>query len=259
VNKSGVARQFGRASSRYAQAAGVQRKAAGILMELLPRDLSPASILDLGCGDGEHAAALARRWPKSSLTAVDLSPGMLRVAGKALENTGARLLEADMDDPSWWRPEAWDLIFSNMALQWSTDGSQVVRKAREGLRPGGYFALGVFLDGTFAELGNVFASCGARLLPRPGLRPGAQVGQWLAGASLSPLFAAEHREVERFPNLIQVLGKIRDLGATTGMEGRLTPGLLRRLERCWRETYPDPLGLPLTWHYGLTLSRRLLS
>ncbi|MBN8215404.1 MAG: methyltransferase domain-containing protein [Spirochaetes bacterium] len=258
MNKARIARQFGRAARSYAKASEIQRKAGEALLNLLPKDFAPRGVLDLGCGDGEHSAGMRARWPQCALTAVDLAEGML-AAAKA--NTGlqnATFLQEDMDDPAWWATDRWDLVYSNMALQWSADGAAVAARVRESLRAGGYFALGAFLEGTCQELVSVFGACGVRLLPRPGFRAGATLLDWIASARLSQVFCAEHREVERFPALLPLLGKLRDLGAITGMEGHLTPGLVRKLETRWKELFPDPLGLPLTWHFGLYLSRRLL-
>lgn len=51
------------------------------------RELSattPASILDVATGTGEVALEMHRRWPKASITGVDLSEGMLDIARRKL-------------------------------------------------------------------------------------------------------------------------------------------------------------------------------
>lgn len=69
-------------------------------------------IVDLGCGAGEQAVELARRWPDAIVTGIDSSPEMLAHA----ESGAVRWIQADIAayDP----PEPLDLIYSNAALQW---------------------------------------------------------------------------------------------------------------------------------------------
>ncbi|MBU0461140.1 MAG: class I SAM-dependent methyltransferase, partial [Nanoarchaeota archaeon] len=57
-------------------------------------------ILDLGTGTGQTASELLRRFPKSRLTGIDLSPKMLGGAKKRLKELAkrARFIEADIID-----------------------------------------------------------------------------------------------------------------------------------------------------------------
>ncbi|MGY2083033.1 methyltransferase domain-containing protein [Blastococcus sp. SYSU DS0539] len=41
---------------------------------------SPATVVDLGCGEGALTASLARRWPGARVTGIDSSPDMLAAA-----------------------------------------------------------------------------------------------------------------------------------------------------------------------------------
>ena len=94
-------------------------------------------VVDLGCGDGAVAAALAARFPDRALIGVDTSPAML---AKAAE-TGAysELVEADI---ARWTPDtAPAVIFSNAALHW-LDGHDVLMPRLAGLlAPGGVLAV----------------------------------------------------------------------------------------------------------------------
>jgi trans-aconitate methyltransferase len=62
-------------------AARPQRVVAVLLEHLDPA--RPARILDLGCGTGVKALALAREFPRASVTGVDLSPASIAVAEAA--------------------------------------------------------------------------------------------------------------------------------------------------------------------------------
>ena len=51
-------------------------RAALDLLSRLP-DVEPAEIWDLGCGTGEHAAMMKRRWPQARVHGLDSSAEML--------------------------------------------------------------------------------------------------------------------------------------------------------------------------------------
>lgn len=96
-----------------------------------------ADILDLGCGTGLSAPALARFGGK--LTGVDLSRGMLDRA----EARGGydQLLQAEavafLDD----HPTAFDLVFAADMVIYFGDLTALFQAAKKALRPGGVFTL----------------------------------------------------------------------------------------------------------------------
>ena len=97
-------------------------------------DLPPGDVVDLGCGDGAAAPALALRFPGRRLIGVDGSKAMLaKASGYAAK------VEADIAD---WRPEAPPaLIFSNAALQWLPDHPALLPRLVGLLAPGGTLAV----------------------------------------------------------------------------------------------------------------------
>lgn len=112
-------------------------RAAHDLLARLPDDLAPGEIWDLGCGAGQHAAWLKRRWPAARVHGLDSSPAML---------ARARAREEDID----WRPgdiAAWvpdrsaDLIFANASLHWLPDHEPLLRRLTGALAPGGVIAV----------------------------------------------------------------------------------------------------------------------
>ena len=44
----------------------------------LPEDFNPTNILELGCGTGNLTRLIAKRWPESQITIVDISKEMLK-------------------------------------------------------------------------------------------------------------------------------------------------------------------------------------
>src|ERR1051325_7108316 len=104
------------------------------LVEIRPN----LKVADLGCGTGELTRQLADRLPNSDVTGIDSSASMLQKAtGYASSN-----LHFEQGDQAQLSGE-WDLIFSNAALQWSEDHSELIRNLFGKLAAGGQIAVQV--------------------------------------------------------------------------------------------------------------------
>ena len=102
-------------------------------------------ILDLGCGDGELTAQLARRVPHGSVLGLDASQGMIDTARQHATGN-LRLARQDINALDY--DNAFDLIFSNATLHWIRDHQQLLRRVHRALRPGGVIRF------NFAAAGN---------------------------------------------------------------------------------------------------------
>ncbi len=97
---------------------------------------SGLSVLDLGCGTGELAAALAEKLPGSRVTGVDSSPQML---AKAQERGVARVefVPGDVETLS----GTWDLLFSHAVLHWVDNHEALIPCLWNHVKPGGQLAV----------------------------------------------------------------------------------------------------------------------
>lgn len=112
-------------------------RAAHDLLARLPDGLAPKEIWDLGCGAGQHAVRLKRRWPEARVHGLDSSADML---------AQARARDADVDwrlaDIAGWRPERpADLILANASLHWLPDHEALLRRLTGALASGGVVAV----------------------------------------------------------------------------------------------------------------------
>lgn len=131
-------RAFDRAAERYDASAILQAEVRNRLLERLDLvKLAPSVVLDLGCGTGQGAGSLARRYPKARVLALDAAPSMARAARRgaplfsrirALAGDAHRLPLADTSI---------DLIFSNLALHWCEAPDRVFLEFQRVLRPNG--------------------------------------------------------------------------------------------------------------------------
>ena len=110
-------------------------------LDLLARvDVTPASIVDLGCGPGQLTPVLHTRWPTAWIVGVDSSPEMIEAA-RAAADGHVQYVEADVTT---WEPDGQaDLIVSNALFQWVPDQLDVIRRLAGHVAPGGAFAIQV--------------------------------------------------------------------------------------------------------------------
>jgi trans-aconitate methyltransferase len=90
-------------------------------------------VLDLGCGTGDLAAAIAGRG--ATVVGLDASAEMLAAARSKYPNTEF----VSGDAAQFQFAEPFDAVFSNAALHWVADADGAVRSIASALRPGGRF------------------------------------------------------------------------------------------------------------------------
>lgn len=107
------------------------------LQAMIP-DLAYQQIVDLGCGTGEQALTLARRFPQARVLGLDSSPEMLARA-PVQQAPNLSFAQGDIRDLD----GQYDLIYSNAALQWLPNHEALLRALWALLRPGGVLAVQV--------------------------------------------------------------------------------------------------------------------
>ena len=102
-------------------------------------DLRPnLKIVDLGCGTGELTRQLADSFPNSDVTGLDMSPQMLEKSS-SFQRPGLVFEQGDQAALT----GSWDLIFSNAALHWSENHTELIPYLFNRLNPGGQLAVQV--------------------------------------------------------------------------------------------------------------------
>ena len=148
MTASDIRRRFDRAGGSYEAAAEVQSLVAGHLAGLCPPRLT-GRILEIGAGSGLLTRRLAPRLAGDGLyVALDLSPGML--AHAAMPQNVRRLAANGETTP--FIPGTFDFLASASAMHWYADPAVSLAANLGLLRPGGGFALAVYVAGTLGEL-----------------------------------------------------------------------------------------------------------
>ena len=112
------------------------------LLEAVPFGTDePIKVLDLGAGAGLLSAEVAGRFPRASITLVDLSVEMLRVARRRFAVEPGRFEFRVMDFARKELPGGYDLVVSGLAIHHLTDGDkrELFEKVHGALVPGGLF------------------------------------------------------------------------------------------------------------------------
>ncbi|MEO5765810.1 MAG: malonyl-ACP O-methyltransferase BioC [Casimicrobiaceae bacterium] len=174
VDPRAVRRAFARAASTYDAAAVLQREVGARLAERLDYvKIAPAAVLDAGCGTGHAIGELAARYPRARIVGVDLALPMAEAARERARR-GRSLFErllapvrakgaapppafvcADMNALPF-PGVAFDLVWSNLALQWVNDLPRVFAEFRRTLKVGGLVLFSTFGPDTLKELRAAF-------------------------------------------------------------------------------------------------------
>ena len=151
LDKNAIRQSFDRAAPGYDRHAVLEREIESRLLERVEylQD-EPALVVDIGCGTGSASELLAAQFETANVIALDWSAGMLkqvknRVGGKPW------LLCSDMHSLPLAARSA-DLIFSNLALQWSYDLSAVFHEFRRIMKPGAMLLFSCYGPDTLYEL-----------------------------------------------------------------------------------------------------------
>ena len=110
---------------------------------------SVRSVLDIGCGPGVIAAALARHAPNAHVIALDASAALLeRVNARAVDeglSDRVTTVQAQLDDPLPHLPEV-DVVWASMVLHHVARPTAVLTDLHRLMRPGGVIVLVEFAD-----------------------------------------------------------------------------------------------------------------
>lgn len=125
--------------TQYLQYEDARLRPALDLMARIPLE-RPATIVDLGCGAGNVAQWLARRWTDAQIIGVDGDVAMLDKAREATAGSPRyRWIRSDL--AAWRSGDTPDLIYSNAALHWLDGHAELFPRLLRGVAPGGALAV----------------------------------------------------------------------------------------------------------------------
>jgi malonyl-CoA O-methyltransferase len=263
-----VRRSFDRASRTYDTAAAVQGEIRTRMLERLDIvRLQPTAVLDLGAGTGHASRELKRRYPSAQVIALDSSLAMLRAS--APQQRFLRRFAPVCGDAHRLpvRSQSFDLVLSNLLLEWCHEPDAVFGEVARVLRPKGLFTFTTVGPDTLKEVRELWR----------GVDPFTHVHRFIdmhdfGDALLRAGFAEPVMDTERltvtYRDLSTLLDEIRGSGARNiaqgrphGLTGRARGALVRsRSEELVRN---GPLRISVevihghAWSVGERISRRV--
>lgn len=145
-----IAESFDRGVDHYDDHTAIQKQAAHKLMTLVPY-MEPQSILEIGCGTGYLTKMIKYRYPNSKITAVDISKNMIANCQQKINDVD--FIVADGEGYS--TNKKFDLILSNMTMQWFDDVKQGLDHLKTLLRPSGSLVFSGLGKDSFHEWNQV--------------------------------------------------------------------------------------------------------
>ncbi|MCH4810736.1 malonyl-ACP O-methyltransferase BioC [Vreelandella neptunia] len=235
-----VAHAFSRAAPSYDALASAQRQIGQRLWDSLPN--SAYKVLDLGCGTGYWTQRLAERYPRTQVSGVDLAPGML---AQARQRYGESIHWQQGDAAAMpFGAHDFDLVFSNLAVQWCRDLGAVMHQLYRVLTLGGQAHITTLLPGTLEEIAYAWQRPEA-LLQTPDR---ASVERAIGKSGLT--IARQAATVERFyyPDLKAVMASIKGVGAQIARpQASLSRNDIVAAQSRF-EQLRQPEGLPVSYH-----------
>lgn len=157
-DKQRVRRAFDRAASRYDAHAVLQREVCQRLLERLDYiKIQPQTMLDVGSGTGYAIPGLMQRYKKARLYAIDIAHSMAQMTRR--HSGWRRKVHCVTGDAEAlpFADNSFDLVLSNMTLQWCNDLPSTLAGLRRAMRPGGCLLFTSFGPDTLKELRQSWA------------------------------------------------------------------------------------------------------
>lgn len=219
-DKTLARRSFELAAAGYDQAAVLQKEVGQRLLERLDlMNLQPSRVLDLGAGTGQCLPGLFERYAKAEVVALDIAFPMLghaRKKGRWLRRP--RCVCADAERLPF-TDNSFDLVFSNLMLQWCVDLQSTFRELQRILRPGGLLLFSSFGPDTLKELRESWQSVDAFSHVNAFVDM-HDVGDALVRARFADAVVDVERLTLTYPDVLQLMRELKQIGAHNVTGGR---------------------------------------
>ena len=230
LDKARVRASFDRAASTYDAAAVMQKLVREEMINRLDLvSMQPERILDAGCGTGHASQALTQKYPKAQVISLDLAMGMLHKTQamntsftqrikQTLGFNKQHLLCADIERLPL-ADASFELVWSNLAIQWCNDLDAAFTNMHRVLRTDGLLMFSSLGPDTLKEL-RAASSVDGEHVHVSRFIDMHDIGDALVRAG----FAAPVLDVERitltYDNVMAVMRDLKSIGAQNAAEGR---------------------------------------
>ncbi len=163
IESTEVSQSFSKAAKNYEASAFLQKEVASRLLERLElMNIKPKHVLDAGCGTGYCSRALKKKYKKAKITGVDIAQGMIDYAKQhnglfskiQLSQIGFSKIDYQCADINKlpFANNYFDLVFSNLTVQWIMEPKVAFLELNRVLKPGGILIFSSMGEDTLTEL-----------------------------------------------------------------------------------------------------------
>lgn len=158
INKKDIIKSFNNASESYDDAAFFQKEIATRLFDRLQLiRIAPKYILDLGAGTGFSTRFLEQHYRSAKIIGLDFAEQMLLKAKKHKRWFDRKTFICADADLLPFANDSFDLVFSNLMLQWSQDSEHTMAEIHRVLKPNGLLLFSSLGRDTLFELRETWA------------------------------------------------------------------------------------------------------
>jgi malonyl-CoA O-methyltransferase len=237
VDPRAVRRAFARAAATYDAAAVLQREVGARMASRLDYiKVAPRTILDSGCGTGDAVGELAARYAGARVVALDVALPMVEAARERARRARSlfrRLLPEALAAGGHAAPlficgdvnmlplpgVTFDLVWSNLALQWVNDLPRAFAETRRVLRVGGLFTFTTFGPDTLQEIRNAFARADSHTHTNR-FTDMHDIGDMLVAAGFADPVMDMEQLTLTYSDASALMRELKHLGATNATRGR---------------------------------------
>lgn len=203
INKEIIKQKFNRCYKTYDKHCSVQNKICEHTIQLLTKYISHANhIADIGCGTGESTQQLINTFSSAQYYCIDIAENLLNIAKSKLSGN-VHFLVSDFDLPTY-KDDSFDLIFSNMAFQWSFNLLQNLKNFYSYLVKDGAIIFSMPINNNFPELKP---HCKLKNLPH------AKIVNMLYESKFELIEHMHYVMTEAFPSQTNAIRSLKNVGA----------------------------------------------
>jgi malonyl-CoA O-methyltransferase len=237
IDPRAVRRAFARAAATYDVAAVLQREVGARMASRLDYiKITPRTILDVGCGTGEAVGELAARYAGARVVALDAAFPMVESArerARGARSLFRRLLPEALGRGGQAAPlfvcgdfnslplsgVSFDLVWSNLALQWANDLPRAFAEMRRVLKVGGLFTFTTFGPDTLREIRAAFARADGHTHTNR-FTDMHDVGDMLVAAGFADPVMDMEQLTLTYADAGSLMRELKQIGATNATRGR---------------------------------------
>ncbi len=245
-----IKRAFSGAAMQYDMLASLHKEIGRDLAKQIVSPVPEPTVLEIGMGTGYFTAKLNHLFPGSLVVGIDFAEGML---DKAREREAEfKMVQADAVALPF-KAESFDLITSNLCLQWAEDLELIWQRCFDLAKPGGALFVTLFGYATFQELFESVARCLPDSPQRTDVAWRRLPSQELVAASLMKVgFNNTQLRAERitvhFADLYALVKWTKDIGANAlARDFYVGRDLLARAAAYYDARFRDDFGIIATF------------